>query len=94
MGNLSFNKIDVQFLKKIALNDDFTEALIEVQEAVGQDDGGIASIHFSAFEEDENGNIILWNKKEDESVFDLLVRRMSIIQSYIEAEKAYDYLSY
>ena len=46
------------------------------------------------FEEDENGDIILWNKKEDESYFDLLVRRMSIIQSYIEAEKAYDYLSY
>lgn len=88
-----YGMIDAQFILNIAENDDFTEALTDVQEAIGQDDGGVASVHFSGFEQDEDGNIIVWNKKEEETDLDLLVRRSLIIQSYIETERAYDGLN-
>jgi len=88
-----YGMLDAQFILDISENDDFTEALINVQEAIGQDDGGVASVHFSDFEQDEDGNIIVWNKKEEETDLDLLVRRSLIIQSYIETERVYDVLN-
>lgn len=45
--------------------DDFNEAIRTLQDAIGQTSGDDAGIFFSDFEEDENGNILAWNEKEN-----------------------------
>jgi len=74
-----FMSDEKHMLEAIAEND-FNEAIRIVQDAIDQDDGGVASVHFSGFEDDEDGNIIAWNKKED---------RRQIIIDYLKTEDAY-----
>jgi len=71
-------------IQRIIENDNFNDAIAEVQNLIGQSDGGVASIHFSGMPMDENGDITEWLNKS---------KRQSIIEQYIQAEESYSLMS-
>ena len=67
-------------IKSAVKNDDFNESLITVQNALGQDDGGVASVHFSGEE---------WKDIEDKWKDIGKKDRENIIHDYIKTELSY-----
>ena len=77
---MHINKATNEVIQKAVNEDSFNEALCIVQEAIGQDDGRVASIHFSGNDKDEDGNIILWKDKS---------KRMQVLNEYLKSEQLY-----
>jgi hypothetical protein len=67
----------------VLAEDFFNEALVLVQEFIGQPDGGIAGIHFSGFEDDERGQVKDWHDKS---------KRRQLILDYLKTEDSYEAL--
>ncbi len=66
--------------KQVLSENHFNEALVLVQDFIGQPDGGVASVHFSGFEDDDRGQVKDW---EDVS------KRKQLILDYLKTEDSY-----
>lgn len=79
-GGIPSERFTEDAMERVINEDNFNDAIFLVQTEIGQDDGGTAGIHFSGYDEDENGDILDWKEKD---------KRRQIIKDYLETEDVY-----
>lgn len=75
---MNYNLTDTQIERIIDL-DDLDDAVLEIQQIIGQHDGGVASVFFS-----DDSKVTDWDDPN---------KRKEIIAGYLECEKSYDGLA-